>query len=190
MKLPRSLSPTQKKKVSVPSNLFIVGTMNTADRSLVHVDTALRRRFTFIETPPDLEVLHGISIEGIDIRNLLEAINNRIELLYDREHRIGHSYFLPLKDEPNMEKLASIFSDQIIPLLEEYFFDDWSRIQQILREHGKNTSRFVEPKFTDEQIQTILGNEGDQVGTVYQRSNAALTDPSSYLSIYLPSEQS
>lgn len=181
--------PYSKEKFSVPSNIYIIGTMNTADRSLVHVDTALRRRFTFVETPPDLDVLKDISVEGVNIRSLLETINNRIELIYDRDHRIGHSYFLPLKAEPTIEKLASIFSGQVIPLLEEYFFDDWSRIQQILRSKEKATSYFVEPKFSDEDVQSILGDEADQIGTVYQKSTSALSEPTAYICIYQSSDE-
>jgi 5-methylcytosine-specific restriction enzyme B len=176
--------PYSKDRFSVPSNIYIIGTMNTADRSLVHVDTALRRRFTFIETPPNLEVLADITVEGVSIRRLLETINNRIELIYDREHRIGHSYFLPLKEEPTIEKLASIFSNQIVPLLEEYFFDDWSRIQQVLRIAGKEYSHFVEPKFSNIQAQEILGDQADQAGVVYQKAFSAMLDPAAYISLY------
>ncbi|PLW66924.1 hypothetical protein C0039_19460 [Pseudohalioglobus lutimaris] len=176
--------PYSKQKFSVPADLYIIGTMNTADRSLVHVDTALRRRFTFIETPPDLSLLADITVEGIDIGRLLGTINDRIELIYDREHRIGHSYFLPLASEPTIERLAEIMGDQVIPLLEEYFFDDWERIQQVLSKSGTELSSFVEPKFDEADVSRILGNSSAQVGTVYQKSSRSLLDPSAYIGIY------
>jgi len=117
----------------VPSNLYIIGTMNTADRSIAQIDTALRRRFEFIEMMPDYTTLDGLNdIEGINVPEMLRAINERICYLYDREHQIGHSYFLALKNEPTKAKLDGIFRVNIIPLLAEYFYGDWGDIRIIL----------------------------------------------------------
>ena len=126
--------PYSKDHFSVPSNLYIVGTMNTADRSLTQIDTALRRRFHFEEMMPDSSLLKDIDINGIDIRKLLECLNKRIEALYDREHTLGHAFFMELleEDKKNIDTLAAIFKNKVIPLLQEYFFDDWGKIQLIL----------------------------------------------------------
>lgn len=137
--------PYSKKKFSVPNNLHIIGTMNTADRSVEALDSALRRRFSFQEMMPDYEVLtkelgekdkvylgKGLYME-LTISKILKTINNRIEILIDRDHTIGHSYFLKLKTTKNFVKdLKSIFKDKIIPLLQEYFFNDYGKIQLVL----------------------------------------------------------
>ena len=122
--------PYSNEEFSVPQNLFIIGTMNTADRSISLLDTALRRRFKFIEMMPDYDVLKN-KIDGtnIDIKKMLETINQRIEYLYDRDHVIGHSYLMECKTMPQLE---SAFRDNIIPLLQEYFYDDWEKIRLIL----------------------------------------------------------
>ena len=113
--------PYSEEDFSVPSNVYVLGTMNTADRSISLIDTALRRRFSFIEMMPDEEVLMNmgignISIDGItlDIAAMLKTINARIEFLYDREHTIGHAFFMELVNEPTIDKLASIFMKSIM----------------------------------------------------------------------------
>ncbi|WP_320157858.1 AAA family ATPase [Psychrobacter urativorans] len=113
--------PYSKSPFSVPSNLYVLGTMNTADKSLAQLDLALRRRFDFIELLPQPELLEGVEVYDIEIADLLEVINQRIEVLLDREHTIGHSYFWSLKDlntdkEREIE-LGNIFKRRIIPLL-------------------------------------------------------------------------
>lgn len=124
--------PYSGESFGVPTNLYIIGTMNTADRSIALMDTALRRRFEFTEMMPDLSVLEDINIEGIDIAKLLETINKRIEYLYDRDHTIGHAYFMSLKNSPTLYELEHIFKYKIIPLLQEYFYDDWEKIMMVL----------------------------------------------------------
>ena len=96
------------------------------------MDTALRRRFEFTEMMPDISVLENINVEGINIATLLETINKRIEYLYDRDHTIGHAYFMSLKEDATREALESIFRYKIIPLLQEYFYDDWEKIMMVL----------------------------------------------------------
>ncbi|GAL03991.1 McrBC restriction endonuclease system McrB subunit putative [Photobacterium aphoticum] len=120
--------PHSQQPFSVPDNLFIIGTMNTADRSLAMMDTALRRRFEFVEMMPQPALLAGCVVNGIDVQRLLKTMNDRIEILYDREHTLGHAFFMPVKalmDDDKPERafaaLISVFQNKIIPLLEEYF---------------------------------------------------------------------
>jgi hypothetical protein len=156
--------PQSKTLFSVPDNLYIIGTMNTADRSLAMMDTALRRRFDFVEMMPNAELFNGKSVKGIDLQKLLETMNKRIEVLYDREHTLGHAFFIPVKSlvDDNKEDVAfielkSVFKNKIIPLLEEYFFEDWNKIRLVLGDNQKDKSlRFVTK--TKESYDTIFGN--------------------------------
>lgn len=139
-----TILPYSKEKFSVPNNIYIIGTMNTADRSIAIMDTALRRRFHFIEMCPQESLLDGIFVEGIDIKALLSTINERIEYLFDREHKIGHSYFIGLKNNNSLDKLAEIFKYSVVPLLQEYFYDDYEKIAIILGEHSNiRHSQFI-----------------------------------------------
>jgi len=122
--------PYSKEKFCVPPNLYIIGTMNTADRSVEALDTALRRRFSFFEMAPEYSLLEGSTVEGIDLGKLLRTINDRIEALLDKDHAIGHSYFLRvLKGECS---LRDVFFNEIIPLLQEYFYGNFGRIELVL----------------------------------------------------------
>ena len=126
--------PYSKQEFGVPNNLSIIGTMNTADRSIALIDIALRRRFQFKEMMPKLDVIEnnvgtkGV-IEGVDVKKLLETINRRIEFLYDRDHMIGHSYFLNCA---TLDNTRDVFLQNIIPLLQEYFYGDWEKICLVL----------------------------------------------------------
>ena len=135
--------PYSKKEFGVPNNVYIIGTMNTADRSIALMDTALRRRFSFVEMMPDSKVIDGVVVsadgETIDVAKMLDIINQRIEYLYDREHQIGHAFFIPLKDDPTIERLGEIFEKSVIPLLKEYFYDDYSKIQLVLGDNKKSS---------------------------------------------------
>ncbi len=125
--------PYSGTNFGVPKNVFILGTMNTADRSISMMDTALRRRFEFIEKMPDVAIVReevGV-IEGIDIAAILEVMNQRIEYFYDREHSLGHAFFLNVE---TLSDLQSVFENKIIPLLQEYFFEDYQKIQAILND--------------------------------------------------------
>ena len=134
--------PYSKKRFGVPKNLYILGTMNTADKSIALLDSALRRRFEFVEMLPDSSILteKKVKVEGIEIETLLDTINQRIEFLIDKDHAIGHSYFLKdsFKKNPTVKNLANIFKNEIIPLLQEYFYGDFEKIQLVL---GDNKER-------------------------------------------------
>ena len=103
--------------------------MNTADRSIEALDTALRRRFSFIEMPPNNNLLKGKNIDGVKLDILLETINLRIEKLIDKDHQIGHSYFLDIR---SIEDLKGVFRNKIMPLLQEYFYGNYNRIGLVL----------------------------------------------------------
>ena len=180
--------PYSKNEFSVPDNLYLIATMNTADRSLALMDTALRRRFVFEEMMPQPSLLGEIAekdLEGINLRLMLEALNQRIELLYDREHTLGHSFFIPLKQEPSLSLLSQVFDQQVLPLLEEYFFEDWDKIRRVLGDFQKPAEfQFIHRK--EHVLSEILGSdwEGANETLSYERNDEALGSPEAYIGIY------
>ena len=176
--------PYSKEKFGVPSNLYIIGTMNTADRSIALMDTALRRRFEFVEMMPQPELLKDIKIikngDGADIKlnEMLKTINDRIEYLYDRDHTIGHAYFMSLKDGADIEELASIFKNKILPLLQEYFYDDWEKIRLVLGD-----SQFIKEK---KPANALFKSGTDYINDkiLYKIDKEAFYDEQNYLKIY------
>ena len=148
--------PYSKRPFNVPGNVYLIGTMNTADRSLSGLDIALRRRFNFREMPPQPELLDDLTVAGVNIGQLLRVMNQRIEVLLDRDHCLGHAYFMSLQANDPLDKLELIFRNQILPLLQEYFFEDWQRIQWVLNDHRKSAAdRFVSQRQRD--VQSLFG---------------------------------
>ena len=173
--------PYSKEEFGVPVNLDIFGTMNTADRSIAFIDTALRRRFSFEEIKPDAGILRkhlgqdGV-VGRVNVATLLETINRRIEYLFDRDHQIGHSYFINVG---SLDELKSIFLNNIIPLLQEYFYDDWSKICLVLgcpsssREGGavNRDHRIISVEELDEKQMADIELVGDETRARYDLSN-------------------
>lgn len=173
--------PYSKERFSVPANVHLIGTMNTADRSLAGMDVALRRRFEFEEMLPNLEVLSGIDVEGISIARLLEVMNRRIEILLGRDYTLGHAYFMGLKQEPTLPALAKMFRRQVLPLMQEYFFEDWQKIAWVLNDHRKEESlQFV--RQSDSGLASLLGNvDVPSEGRLWSINEAAFGDRDAYL---------
>ena len=163
--------------------------MNTADRSIALLDTALRRRFEFVEMMPNPELLADINVgdTGINLEMMLRAMNDRIEFLLDREHTIGHAYFLgDFKDHPTLAGLAEIFRNKIVPLLQEYFFDDYSKIRLVL---GDNENKKTDVQFFKELKSdgVFFGNSEDAVDPdrcIYRINEKAFDNPAAYIGIY------
>lgn len=182
----------------IPPNVDFIGSMNTADRSLALVDTALRRRFEFAPILPDPKVLAGVEIVEseitIDLQQLLVVINNRIEALYDRDHTIGHAYFTHIEKLDSAERfsaLKSAFKNKIIPLLEEYFFEDWQKIRLVLGDNQKSQEfQFIEEVNREEDLVNLFGqhHELDQyaVRSRYRLNESSFDLPQTYVGIYAP----
>ena len=175
--------------------------MNTADRSIALIDTALRRRFSFIEMEPNYDLLSE-NVQGINIKKLLKIINSRIEYLYDKEHVIGHSYFIGLENEKQpLNKLKDIFKNSVLPLLQEYFVDDYEKISLVLGDNQKeqyidrkadksNEFLFVIKKEND--YENLFGKDIEELDIdtdeiKYElNKNIAYDNPKTYIAIYEP----
>lgn len=198
--------PYSFEQFSVPPNLDIIGTMNTADRSLALLDTALRRRFEFVPMLPDTRdepgaPLHQLRVrvlnQEIDVRKMLETINMRIEALYDRDHSIGHAYFTELRGltpEAGWTKLQNIFKNRILPLLEEYFFEDWEKIRLVLADNSKARDfQFIIKDKPEDTAAELFGTNDDEFESLGLRSRyrvqpEAFAKPESYIGIYQPQQ--
>ncbi|HEG1418084.1 AAA family ATPase [Campylobacter lari] len=167
--------PYSGKDFGVPKNVYIIGTMNTADRSITSLDTALRRRFEFIEMMPKPNVLSD-NCEGVNLQELLKAINTRIEYLLDREKTIGHAFFIGID---NLEKLKNVFQNKIIPLLQEYFYNDYALIDAVLNENGMLEKQDTNNDYLKNMIDFI---ESDKV--IYKFSDSQKWDENTFKKIY------
>lgn len=180
-----TILPYSKTRFGVPIGVHIIGTMNTADRSLASIDMALRRRFVFEEVEPQPERLEDIEIAGVNIRAMLSLMNARIEALLDREHRLGHAYFLHLEAADDVAQLKLLFARRIIPLLKEYFFDDWQRIRLVLNDHRKvdPADRFITE--STESVASLFGTGDLSVPTnkTWRINAVAFERPSAYQQI-------
>lgn len=176
--------PYSKERFSVPRNVHLIGTMNTADRSLAGLDVALRRRFEFVEMLPDADALAGIVVAGIHVDKLLSTMNQRIEILLGRDYMLGHAYFMRLQDSPTLGALAEIFRRQVLPLLQEYFFEDWQKIAWVLNDHRKPAAlQFLRQATTG--VAELLGDGVDLPGEgrVWTINAQAFDQPEAYLAI-------
>ncbi|MGY3686389.1 McrB family protein [Vibrio coralliilyticus] len=201
------------KPFSVPSNVDIIGAMNTADRSIALMDTALRRRFEFIEMMPDARLFESDGLidigndQQIDLGELLQTLNDRIEALYDREHTLGHAFFFSAYNaakagnhDKALANLTKAFVGKIVPLLQEYFHDDWSKIRLVLGDNQKAGSdrkelealQFVRQEKIE--YQKLFGNQYEPDGytsdeyrySLADQNDAVWTKGESYLAIYKP----
>lgn len=178
--------PCSGDEFGVPNNVYILGTMNTADRSIAMMDTALRRRFNFVEMMPDTSEsspLNGKIIKGIDICKMLMTINKRIEYLYDREHTIGHAFFIGIND---FAGLSSVFRNKVIPLLQEYFYDDYEKIRLVLGDDGKSEAhQFVTKKKPEPNLfrGQVFEDGSDDEKYIYEVNEKAFNLQESYKGI-------
>ena len=170
--------PGSKTEFGVPANLHVVGTMNTADRSIALLDTALRRRFVFVEMMPDSSHPGVLTdADGVDCRRLLDAMNRRIAVLLDREHQIGHTYFLGVD---TVAALANTFQTRIMPLLQEYFYDDWEKIRAVLNANG-----FVgKSNPPEELVRSDLVDSNRAMYELLPAQDGHWTAPKAYRAIY------
>lgn len=185
--------PYSKIDFGVPKNIYLIGTMNTADRSIALLDTALRRRFEFIEMMPNSQILNkknnnsDLIIDGINIGTMLDVINKRIEILYDREHTIGHAYFIDLVVNTNIDNLKLIFTRKILPLLQEYFYDDYEKIRLVLGDNGVKSEELQFFNVSGVPV-NLFGNTRDfdiiEDKMVYTVNTLAFTKPEAYIKIY------
>ncbi|AKB06526.1 TPA: AAA family ATPase [Vibrio cholerae] len=193
--------PYSGEKFSVPNNLFLIGTMNTADRSLAVMDTALRRRFDFIEMMPDSSVLTPKSSHAdfkIDLVKLLDTMNARIEYLLDREHTLGHAFFIPVvklldnnKPTEAFLELKKVFQNKVLPLLQEYFFDDWHKIRLVLGDNQKNNQKLEFVTSQPVELIALLGSgelnqfgESEKKFVLSKHDSAVWSDFNAYKGIY------
>ncbi|EHS0799518.1 AAA family ATPase [Campylobacter lari] len=167
--------PYSGEKFGVPKNVYIVGTMNTADRSITSLDTALRRRFEFVEMMPDTSKL-STDCKGVNLQELLKAINTRIEYLLDREKIIGHAFFIGVE---NLNNLKNVFQNKIIPLLQEYFYNDYALINVVLNENGMLEKQDINNNYLKNMTEII---ESDKV--IYKFSDSQKWDENTFKKIY------
>jgi 5-methylcytosine-specific restriction endonuclease McrBC GTP-binding regulatory subunit McrB len=177
--------PYSKDKFCVPPNLYIIGTMNTADRSVEALDTALRRRFSFIPMMPQYDKL-STDCDGIDLNKLLETVNDRLKILKDKDHTIGHAWLWNVK---NPDDLRRVFEYKIIPLLQEYFYNDYEKLGLVLGD------RFVKKELVANTASFAIFTEGSVVRNQYSNkkvftiTESYYWDVDAFQSIYQPTSK-
>ncbi|MDA1850829.1 AAA family ATPase [Bacillus cereus] len=173
--------PYSKKSFGIPSNLYIIGTMNTADRSISMMDTALRRRFHFEELMPQPNLLPE-KLGDIEVQKMLKVLNERIEFLIDRNHTIGHAYFI--KENLTFEELVGIMKFKVIPLLQEYFYEDWEKVELVLGGAGKlgDNSYFLTKE--EKTAQAIFKTELDYDQNIKKYQLVENPNKQAFLNIY------
>ncbi len=186
-----AILPYSGEPFSVPPNVYILGTMNTADRSIALMDTALRRRFQFVEMLPDTKVLIDTGADkvgDIDVVRMLDTINERITYLYDREHTIGHAFFTKLGKTPDLETLGLIFRESVIPLLQEYFYEDYKKIQLVLGDNAKDNAEYKFILDEDLKVKDVFkGDPSDSMDMPEKKfmiNEPAFSKSESYRQIY------
>ncbi len=175
--------PYSQRKFSVPANISIFATMNTADRSLSSIDHALRRRFEFVEMQPNYALLQTLSSQtklvAIDLSQLLRILNARIEMLLGRDYLLGHAFFCGIN---RFEDLSTVMQHKIIPLLQEYFFDDWQKIRLVLNDHRKPEHlQFIQATHSEQQAIDLFGEVTNiSLQPIYHINQAAFTQIEAY----------
>jgi hypothetical protein len=144
--------PYSEYEFGVPSNLAIIGTMNTADRSVEALDTALRRRFSFVPMLPDPTKLN-VTTDGLDLPSILSTLNRRLRILKDADHTIGHAWLMGVN---NLDGLKRVFADKILPLLQEYFFNDYTKLGLVLGDAFFKTQE----KVSEKELASFKGSDG------------------------------
>ena len=177
--------PYSRKEFGVPDNIYLLGTMNTADRSLTGLDIALRRRFAFKKMPPRPDLLSEMKLcnSGFSLADVLSVLNRRIAALLDQDHCIGHAPFLALpKGNVPIQSLAAVFRDSVLPLLEEYFFDDWNKIRLVLNDHRKEDTslRFIDAA---EENRDLFGHDVEAANEEWTLNEDAFYQTDSYVQI-------
>ena len=157
--------------------------MNTADKSIQVLDTALRRRFFFKEILPDETIFKNIKVGNIEIEKMLKKMNERIAILLDKNHMIGHAYFIPLLTDSSILTLSSIFQNSIIPLLEEYFYDDYSEVMKILNIDPENSDekKLISVMDTEESL-FVIQDESENMR--YSINYSEFKTEDNYIRIY------
>ena len=152
------LLPYSKEKFSVPENVYIWGTMNTADRSIALLDIALRRRFEFEAVSPDATLIKN-SVDGLDLAKVLKKLNKKIEIMIDRDHCIGHSYLMKVISK---EDLHAAWYKKIVPLLCEYFYNDWDKLSQLLGDYKEGEKNGFVKTIKEVEIKEIFGDAAEE----------------------------
>lgn len=177
----KAILPYSKKSFGIPSNLYIIGTMNTADRSISMMDTALRRRFHFEELMPQPNLLPE-KVGNIEVQKMLKVLNERIEFLIDRNHTIGHAYFI--KENLTFEELVKIMKFKVIPLLQEYFYEDWEKVELVLGGAGKLEDKSYFLTKEEKTAQAIFKTELDYDQTIKKYQLVENPNEQAFLNIY------